>query len=70
MNNDFERLISVAFKVKWFYHFQNYQEFRAATGILQRVDLNVVGEVSCQEYFTSANYSIEFCAGNERGKNQ
>ena len=53
-----------------FYHFQNYDEFRAATEILQRVSLKAINETSCQEYYPSANYSINVCAGDEKGENK
>ena len=51
-------------------HFQNYDEFRAATGILQRVSLKAVNETYCQEYYMSTNYSIQVCAGDEKGENK
>ena len=51
-----------------FYPFQNYEEFRAATGILQRVNLKAINETSCQEYFKLANYSTQLCAGDEKGE--
>ena len=52
----------------FFYHFQNYDEFRAATGVLQRVGLKAIDETSCRAYYTSANYSIQVCAGDEKGE--
>ena len=55
---------------KRFYNFQNYDEFRAATGILQRVSLKAINETSCQEYYRVANYSIQVCAGDEKGDNK
>ena len=55
---------------KQFHNFQNYDEFRAATGILQRVSLKAINETSCQEYYRVANYSIQVCAGDEKGDNK
>ena len=55
---------------KLVYHFQNYEKFRAATGILQRVSLKAINETSCQEYYRVANYSIQVCAGDEKGENK
>merc|ERR1711971_602031 len=47
---------------------KNYDDLRAATGILQRVSLKAINKTSCQEYYTSANYSLQVCAGDEKGK--
>ena len=71
-NHDFERSINLMrlHTYKQFYNFQNYDEFRAATEILQRVSLKAINETSCQEYYTVANYSIQVCAGDEKGDNK
>ena len=71
-NHDFERFINLMrlHTYKQFYNFQNYDEFRAATGILQRVSLKAINETSCQEYYPVTNYSIQVCAGDEKGENK
>ena len=70
-NHEFEIWISPAFNgitYKLFYHFQNY--LGAAKGILRKVTLFAQDEEFCKRFYTSANYSTQFCAGGERGENK
>ena len=53
---------------KQFYYFQNY--LGAAKGILRKVTLFAQDEEFCKRFYTSANYSTQFCAGGERGENK
>ena len=47
---------------------QNYETYKAATGILQKVKLPALNESQCQKHYAVANYSIQLCAGAEKGK--
>ena len=49
--------------------FQNFDKYKAASGTLIRDYLPIIDEATCKKSIGSANYSIQICAGGERGKN-
>ena len=50
-------------------YFQNLDKYKAASGTMIRDYLPIIDEATCNESIGSANYSIQICAGGERGKN-
>ena len=49
--------------------FQNLDKYQAASGTMIRDYLPIIDEAKCKKSSGSTNYSIQICAGGERGKN-
>ena len=47
-------------------YFQNFDKYKAASGTIIKDYLPIIDEATC---IGSANYSIQICAGGERGEN-
>ena len=50
-------------------YFQNFDKYKAASRRMIRDYLPIIDEATCKESIGSANYSIQICAGGERGEN-
>jgi len=47
---------------------ENFEKYQAASGTMIRDYLPIIDEATCKKSSGSANYSIQICAGGERGR--